>query len=255
MRQALRHHNDVVLISNSTTVLIPAPLAGRVELGDLAQLVAASPNFAAFHRLYQPWGLREPWEEENMLRFFVLSAYMQRESLAFVFFADTDVALNAPIPEPPLPGCDSMVMQRLSHTRDQPFSNPGKWGAWAGTSILSAGMLADFLDFAMLMYTEPYIAIVREKRDKSPFVCDMTHWYFYIGAADQIYREKWGITALLPPTAPRRICDAADFGYNSLFSDLSNGLQGPPPIRSIHFQGGWKELMATYAEFSPGEYD
>ena len=252
LRQSLRHHRDSVLISNASSVSVPTSLQGRISLVDMAPLVASAQGFDAFHRVYQPWGMREPWEEENFLRFFVLSAYMEREGLEYVFFADTDVALNGPIPTPPLRHCDAMVMYR---DRDAPFSDLFSWEVWAGTSILSRAVLAEFIAFTPQMYVEPYLTILREKNERSPYVCDMTLWYFYVAAADALLREKWGVTVNLPPTPPRRFCSSAKFGFNNMIGDLDNGKQCPPPIRSIHFQGDSKDWMRSYQHFATGIYD
>lgn len=252
IHQALRHHADVVLISNATSVRLPVSLVGRASLVDMAPLISASPRLLAFHNAYQPWGLKEPWEEENFSRFYVLSTFMAREGISYAFFGDTDVALNAPIPIPPFAGCDAMVMFR---DRDASYDDPFNWMLWAGTSILSRGVLEDFTAFVLQMYAEPYLSLLRRKRDAAPFVCDMTLWYFYVAAADPSLRAKWHVSVPLPSTPPRRFCSSAKFGYNNMIGDLDNGLQCPPPIRSIHFQGSSKDLMKTYAGFAPGRFD
>ena len=254
LRQALRHHRDVVLISNASAVTLAASFAGRLSLVDIVPLIA-SPRLAAFRRAYMPWGMKEPWEEENFSRFYIISAFMEREGLEFIFFADTDVALNAPIgPVPPLRGCDAMVTYR---DQEAGFSDLFNWQVWAGTSILSRSVLADFTAFVPRMYVEPYVNILRKKRDRSPYVCDMTLWYFYVAAASSELRSRWGVAAPLPATSPRLFCSSTRYGYNVMIGDLDNGRQCPPPVsvRSIHFQGGSKDMIKSYAKFAPGQFD
>jgi hypothetical protein len=198
--------------------------------------------------------MREPWEEENLSRYYILSAFMEREGIEYAFFADTDVALNAPLPALPLQGCDTMVMFRNSLAA---YADPFNWQVWAGTAILSRAVLSDFLAFVLRMYSEPHLGLLREKRDRSPFVCDMTLWYFYVAAASPALRERWGVpaAAALPSTPVRTFCSSGRMGYNNMIGDLDDGRQCPGPVRSIHFQGGSKELLDSYSGFARGQFD
>lgn len=192
--------------------------------------------------------MKEPWSEDNIARYFILLAWVEREGVDNLMYLDSDVTLSAPLPKPPLlEACDAMVVLRP----DASFAQPKTWTAWAGTSLLSRDVLREFVAFTPRMYSEPHVDLLRRKHTKAPFVGDMTLWFFYVAAADASLREQWGFpsTIPLPTTQPRRFCGALALGYNNVL-----GRSGSTN-RSIHFRGQLKKGMQTWQFPRAAEFD
>ena len=145
-----------------------------------------------FRTAYRPWGMNEPWERENMERYFAVVEVMTLRNLHQVLYADSDVAVLAYVPR----AIQQMETQmRLARkdvalkriSSDSPSSPPGSdgmhwdtrssveyrcdswtsfddeddmlgkssafgWANWFGTALVSRDVLIDFLRFAVALY-------------------------------------------------------------------------------------------------------
>ncbi len=232
-RESLRRSNSVVFISDVEDSPIRDP---RFRLVPLAGLIEGNARLFQFRQAYQPWGMQEPWERQNTERFFVLSEFMRREGLEWVFHADCDVAVLAPVSDLIDRRCDALVS--LQKNADSMQWSRTDWVVWAGTSLLSRGVLEGFGEFVIETY-QRHLAVLEHKRAHAPFVCDMTHWYLFSGRASPVLASRWGWPE--NPDLPRvghewRVCDILERGF-----DHKHGhLLGSPPEggwRSLHFQG------------------
>ena len=86
---------------------------------------------------------------------------------------------------------------------------------------------------------QQYLDTLRDKRDSAPYVCDMTLWYLYTGAASPELAQLWGWPANPNvPTVPRkRFCDGYVYGIDHQHGHLRDGGKG---LKTIHYQGGEK---------------
>lgn len=198
-----------------------------------------------FRSRYRPWGASEPWERQNTERFFLLSRYMELESLTLLFYADSDVAVLIPISSQKWvrqsPECDGWV-SLLSNFQDMSYHSMF-WAVWSGSSLLRHDVLSDFTDFAIDIYQEQYIHILEEKRTKWPYVCDMTLWYLFVGASNTELARKWSWPYLqLPNTTQHVFCDILNHGFahtGGYIKEVSNG-ELIPLQNSLHFGGSTK---------------
>ena len=102
---------------------------------------------------------------------------------------------------------------------------------WAGSGIIRRDVLQDFLQFALKMYEPAYLPVLKYKKYKAPFVCDMTLWYLYVAQSEM--GAAWGLrTELLPPAKQFHFCDGEALGY-----DRSHGYRTDTTLKSYHFQG------------------
>ena len=187
---------------------------------------------------YRPWGISEPWEQHNTERFFVLRQYMAMKDLDVMVYIDSDVVvLDGSIRTLPK-GCDAVLSLQGDKLGLMQWKTKD-WVVWAGSSVLSKGVLDDFLQFVDKIYEEPYLDTLRDKRDSAPYVCDMTLWYLYTGAASPELAQLWGWPAdPNVPTVPRkRFCDGHVYGIDHQHGHLRDGGKG---LKTIHYQGGEK---------------
>ena len=126
-----------------------------------------------FRAAYRPWGQREPWERENMERYFAVLEVMTSLNLREIFYGDSDVAVLVSVQkalmqltlerrhdslkraEHALTDADDRCDAWLQFDNDE--GNLGKsnvfdWASWLGTALLSRDVLADFLRFAVALY-------------------------------------------------------------------------------------------------------
>ena len=198
-----------------------------------------SQGLERFRALYKPWGLREPWERQNMERFFYLHAWMRSEGVSKAMYFDSDAALIAPVPTLSAE-CDACV--DVSGGGEDMRHSTYFWAVWAGSSVLSVDVLGDLLEFTLATYASPAaLAVLEEKRSKAPYVCDMTLWYLFVAASSPKFRARWGADADVQrlPSVSRewRFCDSDA----ELHMDHRQGHRLTPTWRtslnSLHFQG------------------
>ena len=250
LTQAVRYHDDVVLIANASAVNLPAELTNRVQIVD-ARTFDSDEATKRFRDVYLPVGIgREPWERENIERYFVLAAWMRLERVRWVFYADSDVALNGTIPSLyNFSACDAIVSMRpLSHAHELEWKRL-EWIVWAGTSILSLPVLENFVSFTIQLYTQSRfveLILTRSTLNHMPFT-DMAVWYLFSAASMPAFRGKWHVHAGLPAVPHAQICDAESLSiwFNYQISDIDDDCSGQI-WRTIHFQGERKSRMAPF---------
>jgi len=176
------------------------------------------PLLRRFRAAYRPWGQREPWERENMERYFAVLEVMTSLNLRKIFYADSDVAVLVSVrkalahltlerrheslkrAEHAATYTDDRCDAWLVFDDDQDKlgkSNAFAWANWWGTALVSRDVLADFLRFAVALYEsdEAVNTILDIKRRKVPYVCDMTLAYLYrVAASAQLRADMatWG---------------------------------------------------------------
>jgi hypothetical protein len=198
----------------------------------------ADPARLRFVAKYQPWGLSEPWERHNTERFFVLRRYMEARGLETIMYVDSDVVIRDPSARDLPKGCDAVLSLQTDKSELMKWKS-NDWVAWAGTSVLSKRVLDDFLAFVEAMYDEPHLRLLRHKRDTAPYVCDMTLWYLYAGAAspELAKRWEWPDDLQLPATPQRTLCDGGANGLDHQHGHLrADGAR----LKTLHYQGGEK---------------
>lgn len=259
LRQALRHHDDVVLLANASAVALrPLPAAlGAVRVVDMRDFDGDA--LLARHRrayLSIPPGLEQPtyryWDE----RFFVLAAFLRAHAIERFFYGDSDVAINGTLPllgaaGGPLADCDATLV----------FAEDSAWGAhvwvvWAGAAILSRDVVEDWTRFAVGVYEEERYADVLRARtaahNNGLATCDMTLWYLWTVAASPPFRiaVKAPRSLELPPARTVRVCDARDIGFTEDVGEIDSGRYPLPRTKlAIHFQGNKKARMVGYEHF------
>ena len=115
MRLTIKHGNRVVLMADPG-VVVPPDLAPRIELVPATEYESA--DLERFRLAYKPWGLGEPWELNNMLRYFVAYELMVRRKLDAIFYADSDVAVMTQL-EPLGNDCDTIMNLERNRLRMQ----------------------------------------------------------------------------------------------------------------------------------------
>jgi hypothetical protein len=239
MMVTANHGNHVVLITHPSVVLPKGNHA--IELYDMSLL--ESDHLFKFRQSYMPWGLEEPWEQQNIERYFILAAFMEIEKVPLVFFADSDVVVVVPIISLVSDGhdkCDGLLSLRVDDKKMK--WDRGDWDAWAGTSLLKKSVMDSFVQFAISMYQPEYISFLEFKRDNWPFVCDMTLWYLFVGASDNRLSRVWEWPdPRLPNTSMYSFCDITEIGfahdggyfkYDDIYGVLVKLMKN-----SVHFQG------------------
>jgi hypothetical protein len=208
--------NKVVLITFSRVVLPEEVRNLTIQLCSIETLETEA--LTKFIQYYKPWGLQEPWEQQNTERYFILAKYMKSRHIFMIFFADSDVAVLVPITHTlwnTSNVCDCMVS--LQNNSLIMKWKTGDWVAWAGTSILSNEILQDFIQFATRLYQGKYVKLLEYQRDNWPYVNDMTLWYLFIGASDNELAKAWEWPKwpkhLLPNTTQYHFCDINSMGF------------------------------------------
>jgi len=259
LQQAVRHHDDVVLLANASAVALrPLPAAlSAVRVVDVRDLDGDA-LLARYRRAYVsiPPGLEQPiyqwWDE----RFFVIAAFLRGAAIESFFYGDSDVALNGTLPRlgaagGPLADCDATLI----------FAEDAAWGShvwvvWAGASIMSRAVVEDWTRFAVATYEEERFADVLRERTAAHgnglATCDMTLWYLWAVAASPPFRlavrAPRGLE--LPAARTVRVCDARDIGFTEDVGEVdSNKYPLPRTKLAIHFQGVKKARMAGYDRF------
>lgn len=268
LRPAIAHDNKVFFITDAQ-LEPPADLKGKFERVELNTL--ETDELARFVQIYKGWGLKEPWESFNFRRYFYLRELMRQRSLDWVFFADSDVALLTKLrkSEQLIQGCDAFIdMRDYSQSRVLDWSKY-YWSFWAGSSIMSAQVLNDWIDFVLKGYSDENFVknILGKKKAKKPFVCDMTLWYLYSVAADPIVRSfarAEDKVAQMPLVPQRHLCASNLMGFDHALAFRKPGFSfdskqytarmGGERLLSIHFQGlvGKKALQKYFTKPIPG---
>ena len=177
IRAGLFFKNNIIFIAGKG-IHIPSDILGKIELVDFQSL--ETERLKSFRKLYTITSgktLREPWERQNMERFFILYELMEIKNMSYVFYADSDVVVNTRLELNLLKTqkCESM----LSLVPEQKWTDM-LWVAWAGTSILQKSMLIDFLEWAPNMYMPKPFQLLETKFTKQPYICDMNLWYLFL---------------------------------------------------------------------------
>lgn len=247
---------NITLLSVGRVDNVPDDLPACVTMLNVEEYYHQDNALTRFMQDYQPWGMNEPWERQNQERFFLLRRFMVLHHMSKVFYMDSDVVLvNASFlfQSNTQDECDAVLSLRtdLQQTTTIMQWATNDWVAWAGSAILSRHVLDEYLLFVQTMYTSPYLLTLEHKRHVAPYVCDMTLWYLYAGAASEALRHAWGwpspsstgMQLLVPSTHPRRICD----GNTMYHIDHKHGHLRPPHERSmlatIHYQGSERESI------------
>lgn len=239
-RISLSQGNSVVLITDIKEQQLYHP---GFRLLDIQLFIDANNDLKLFRSVYQPWGLKEPWEQQNTERYFVLLRFMEREMLPWVFYADCDVAVltRVDLLMKPNENCDAIVS--LHHQAPIMQWSTTDWVVWAGTSLLSYGVLKDFIEFVPQTY-QYHLPVLEYKRSNAPYVCDMTLWYLFAGKAEPSLAKRWGWpdpagSLTLPVTGHAwRFCDILEYGFDHHKGYLSN--KSLQEWKSLHFQGDGK---------------
>lgn len=220
---------------------------------------------------YQHWGKYEPWEKQNLQRSFVLKRWLEDSFLVdrgqygkdgkhreHIFFADGDVAVfsnvsalwNAPDQYSHCTSAISMPDQTVESMR---------WSAWIGSAFLNHQLLVDFQKFAKEMYTSQYIHHLELKKQKAPYVCDMTLWYLFAAAAGRYQDAHSKLELPKVSTSASELCNTMEVrggahfdatGHVSYKTDHlkidANGAtydKGKTRLHSLHFQGPDKKSI------------
>jgi hypothetical protein len=235
------HGNRVTLITSPRVTLSKEAEIYNIQLRDMMDF--QSEELRQFRKVYRHWGIKEPWEQQNTERFFILAQYMKNEELSYIFFADSDVAVLTRVSYNLLQGshkkCDSMLS--LQHNDPVMKWQTVHWAAWAGTSILERSVLEDFANFAIQMYQGKFIKLLEWKRDNWPYVCDMTLWYLFVGASDTHLAKIWEWKKqIIPKTNQHHFCDILELGFAHVGGYKKEWNTLIPTHQSVHFQG-WKK--------------
>ena len=153
IRLTLSYGNRVVLLTHPEVV---APLDVHPCLGR-GDVIALARNSTALRHLESKLSHQYLKDDtaisrfmnrvRNVKRYFVMHEYMRRHRLAHGMLLDSDASMTSwvgdvlPWMRAQTPPCDSALMIPPS---SRPLTVP-TWSAWAGTSLLSLGVLNDFL--------------------------------------------------------------------------------------------------------------
>ena len=223
-----------------------------------------------FRGVYKPWGSLEPYERQNSERFFFMYALMLQRNWTDIFYTDSDVLLLTRLNDLTIyRHCDSALS--LPATPFHKNFSTLDWVAWAGTGLLSRTILDDYMNFAIAIYKHPKdVELLTLKKEKAPYVCDMTLWYLYVSQVDRKLGREWGVPTLdcwkSDEHQARRLCDIKEYGFDHRHGHREAGFrfQGFPALRaqqlvrsqgvgepqewsdlkSIHFQGGKRSRAA-----------
>eukprot|EP00927_Polykrikos_kofoidii_P078551 TRINITY_DN75366_c0_g1_i1.p1 TRINITY_DN75366_c0_g1~~TRINITY_DN75366_c0_g1_i1.p1 ORF type:complete len:520 (-),score=99.67 TRINITY_DN75366_c0_g1_i1:56-1615(-) len=264
--------NDVIVLSDLPQSALPAPgaLGPRVSFIDMTAFMESSKDFFAGKgslanggTFYRPWGFKEPWQGNNVRRWFIIHEWLKaRPDLDNIFYADCDVVLltdvdnefrghsgwaaspprglqtsrsppSSPPPSPPT---------SRSKQQPSPSSSPAPpcdaflrlpwqthkslmWMAVAHSSVLNRRLLEDFVAFVKEMYSPAYLPILAAKRKHAPYVCDMTQWYFFAAATGHWSDTPQGLKL---PRVPNswRLCNITETRDGAHF-DASHGFELP----------------------------
>lgn len=218
------------------TLLAVGAVHAQDNRPELVSVDASGADLLRFAGKYQPWGLAEPWERHNTERYFVLRDFMKEKDWDVAMYVDSDVVVLEPMSLPEK--CDAVVSLQGDKPNRMKWETTD-WVVFAGTSILTRQVLDEFLAFVDKMYDEPYLEFLRVKRDKAPYVCDMTLWYLYAGSASPTLAKLWEWPAVqLPPTPERRLCDGWLYGFDHQHGHLRENGKG---LKTLHYQGGEKQ--------------
>lgn len=254
------HHNNKIFLITGQSVQVPADiLIEKVATEDLQPH-----ELHTFRKLYvvtKGMTHSEPWEQQNMERFFFLHELMQRRNLSYVFYADSDVAVLTHLTLRTITKskCQGMLSLTPSMQRNH------YWSVWAGTSILPLAMLADFLKFSIAsLQTRSHVpsTLFKSKFQNAPFVTDMTQWFFYVVATCDYQGASLATKWLQPnyikllPSSPYRwhVCDSVELNFDHMHGHHRKGYSfnmsskqatvGSEPLLSIHFQGTTKNEIS-----------
>jgi len=212
-------------------------------------------DIVQFRKLYLGWGMSEPWERQNFERFFILSSFMNKYEMNWIFYADSDVIVKIPITldmffSGEANSCSSFLS--LQQESEIMLWETLDWVAWAGTGLLEKNVLSDFCKFVLKFYESPsLIDILLLKKDKMPYICDMTLWYLYSGFVDHDLREKWkwpttialNADPVLFNISAYKLCDILNYGFNHMHGHVEN-----IDYKSLHFQGGAKNELIEWVK-------
>jgi hypothetical protein len=263
MRTAIRHGNQVLFITNSKSSP-PSDLVGRFEKVEMKGLRSA--ELDQFINTYKSYGQKEPWESFNFRRFFYLAELMRQRQLEWVFFADSDVAVLKTLNKRDLlvPGCESFI--DMGHSKWRTYWYTYIWSFFAGSAILSRPVLDDFLHFVLDSYnsTDVVKKVLKKKFKEKPWVCDMTLWYLYAVAADDVVADSARAKSkrvMLPPVKSRHICNTDLLGFDHALGYRKTGFAldfetftakvNGRPMNSIHFQSVTGKNAMEKSYFSP----
>ena len=267
IRIALYHGNSVLLVTYKA-VVVPRDLSGNITILFAEELET---EFLRFFR--QKYAVtrgttqKEPWERQNMERFFVLHEMMERRRISHVFYADSDVAVTSLLSLDAIDHaeCDSM----LSFKNDNNTFAEAVWVGWAGTAILTKALLKDFISYSVkLLEPEPF-ALLKWKFQLKPYVCDMSIWYLFM-VAHGVYSgvplaDYWSVPPasykLLPEaTSKWRFCDSVEMGFDHMRGHRKPGFSFDHKTRraflnkkmllSVHFQGDSKSDIFKFVSLS-----
>ena len=230
--------NFVILITYSSVIV---PAGSHIHTFPIESLETDS--LITFRKIYRPWGLREPWERENFERFFLLQRYIEISGFQWIFYVDSDVILLSKVSSDIISlECDSIVDLELNHERMK--WNTLYWAVWAGTALLQDKVLEDFTQFINKLYLPEFVDLLNEKKEKAPFICDMTAWYLYVGRSDSSLAAQWdwNKNLSLPSTRHWKFCDSQSLGFDHQHGHLSENAG----LKSIHFQGGAKQDVFNF---------
>lgn len=264
MRISLQHGNAILLIT-WRGVVVPPDLSSRVTMFFAEELeTEVLRHFRRKYAVTQGTTQKEPWERQNMERFFVLHEMMERQRISHVFYADSDVAITSALSLDALEraACDGMV----SFKNDNNTFAEAVWVGWAGTAILTKELLKDFISYSVkLMEPEPFV-LLRWKFKQKPYVCDMSIWYLFM-VAHGVYSgmrlsEYWSVPPesykrLPQPSSAWRFCDSVELGFDHMRGHRRSGFSfdrntgraflNEKALLSIHFQGDSKGDVFKYA--------
>ncbi|EKX32406.1 hypothetical protein GUITHDRAFT_121411 [Guillardia theta CCMP2712] len=264
------HGNRVVILTDATTAFQHAGSPGA-EFVDMDALVERQAEvfemLRTFRQSYKPWGLKEPWERENIERFFYIAAFALDRHLQRVFYTDTDVALLTRVSDLKLPkSCDYLV-SIPKQTFESYF-----WVVWAGTALLDQQVLMQFLRFVLRIYSSPQVmALLTTKERIAPYVCDMSLWFLFAISADPGLASLVSSPASLPlpkPANRSRACDLVALGFDHMHAHTRKGFvldrdtltawdseqKERKRIKSVHFQGSAKGFASVLVEAKPTQF-
>jgi len=243
-------------------VTLPLDLKDRILLVKQETLPTTT-LLARFREIYQPWGQREPWERQNMERFFLLHEFMKKTDINYAFYADSDVAVLSQMLKGsgddgtfPVQKCDAMV--DIGNDQDKTFEwKELSWAVWSGSSVLNINLLSDFLSFATAMYEQPHRLLLELKNEKAKYVTDMTQWYLFVSKSNPDIGNSWKAQReSLPDTRLWRYCSGQTMGFDHQRAHERDGFKfekdtltasiNGRPLRSIHFQGNAKDDVSKF---------
>jgi len=128
--------NNVTILARPM-VDVPEDLQGYVTVENATTF--ESPEIEELRRVYLYYGIGEPFERENLERFFLIKKYMEMNKALFsrVLYIDSDVVVRKRILRDEVlpPGCDVMVSFPTPTSRLQ--WDTTDWVVWSGSSVLS----------------------------------------------------------------------------------------------------------------------